>query len=244
MRPRVSSLVLLGPLLPRLLAASLAGASVREIVGTWDSLERSQGGIGGHYEFWDNGTVCLRPAAMADYGYRLEGNTAYLYSPDDSGQPILAIVYEPQSDRLTVQQPGGDTKTSLEREAAGLSAARGLVATWRPILPAVTAEMDAEQRRQQRFAEGTRWRFTPDRRALLRIPYRTDCGSFSISGRSLRIELQRKVSKLKLRITDDLLTLESRPGGTRRFERSLASAPTKAATARSASIRAASWTSS
>ena len=53
-------------------APSLSGQEV-SIVGKWESVTRTRGGIGSTLDFHSDGTVSLTPGAMLDLNYRLDG---------------------------------------------------------------------------------------------------------------------------------------------------------------------------
>ena len=219
----VVGVVLLGGLIVTTGGAQVVGAvasSEQELDGVWESVERSRGGIGTSYEFKATGTVCVSPGAMVDFDYQLEGNTVTITSAESGEQPVMTMVLDPEQDLLIPQGVGSEAQLPMER-VSGRGAGEGsVVGTWKPTETESDSDLPEEARQGElAIRKNARQTFTADGRVLLRIPFRTDCGSYTVIGNKLTLVIVGQASKMDFRLEGDTLILVSPEGAEGVFRR-------------------------
>jgi hypothetical protein len=151
--------------------ASLSGQEV-SIVGKWESVTRSRGGIGSTLDFHSDGTVSLTPGAMLDLNYRLDG-TRLVMSFTDPGSGEVSentVDVHISGDSMMQSDPESGQEIRLVRAQAARTDTLPIVGTW-----SFTHQTG-----------GTAFQiFTADGNMHLRVPARTDRGTYVISADSL-----------------------------------------------------------
>lgn len=205
------------PLLPAMLlfASSQSSAQTRSqttappaaapspLAGTWESLDRSQGGIGSIMIFAPGDSVKAIVSVMVDGRYTRDGNRVQL-THDDGNRTELTVAIT--GDTL-VQTTAGKSVSMIRVSGSGPDS--GIVGRWRfpyeaPQMPVVLGTME----------------YTADGVNRLRLPLQTRAGTYSISGSELTVRLPDAPPQTgTFSIDGDVLTLQ-RPDGTRvRFAR-------------------------
>lgn len=187
-----------------LLAWPLAASG--QIVGQWESVERSPGGVGEVIEFRGDGTAHQVSAAMGDATYRLDGDWLLTYWKDRESGKTSAIANRVEFEGYDLLQKDeeGNLVSRLHRagSALGGSPVEGIWCSEDG--PGLTT-----------FTE-----FTAGGDMFIRLPIRVLLGRYWLSGDQLAVELAESTRKeFQFQVTDDLLTVTP-PGGTpRQFRR-------------------------
>jgi hypothetical protein len=157
-------------------APSLSGQEV-SIVGKWESVTRSAGGIGSTLDFHSDSKVSLAPGAMLDLSYRLDG-TRLVMSFTDPGSGEVSentVDVHISGDSMIQSDPESGQEIRLMRaQAAGTNT-----------LPIVGKWSFTHQTGGIAFQV-----FTADGNMHLRVPFRTDRGTYVISADSLTILIE------------------------------------------------------
>ena len=162
-----------------MISPSTASLSAQEvsIVGKWESVTRSRGGIGSTLDFHSDGTVSLTPGAMLDLNYRLDG-TRLVMSFTDPGSGEVSentVNVHISGDSMMQSDPESGQEIRLVRAQAARTDTLPIVGTW-----SFTHQTG-----------GTAFQiFTADGNMHLRVPARTDRGTYVISADSLTIIIE------------------------------------------------------
>ena len=199
----VSMLLLVAP---RIGGASLAAQRVR-IVGKWESVARSYGGIGTTLEFHSDGTISLTPGAMVDFTYRLD-RTRLVLSFTDPGTGEVSentVDVHITGDSMIQSDPKSGQETRLVRLEGAKADTLPIVATWS----------------FKHYTGGTAFQvFTADGDAHLRVPFRTDAGTYTVSAETLTIVIEgRDPWQVRYAIDGAMLALLSADGSREQYNR-------------------------
>ena len=193
-RPR-----LLGPAALALFAVS-AGAQA-QLVGSWESVERSAGGVGELIEFRADGTANQISAAMGDATYQLSGEWLITSWKDRTTGKVSVLTSQValEGDELLQKDEQGNLVARLTRAGRG-AAGSPLAGTWcsedGPGLATLTE-------------------FTPAGDMFIRLPIRALSGRYWLSGTDqLAVELEGSQRReFQYKVAGDVLTVTP-PGGT------------------------------
>lgn len=202
---------------PQTQLAQQQAAPAQELLGSWEQLRRSKGGVGGTYEFLSDGTLKLSIGALIDYRYHRDGSRFVATDPSApakrSAPPIFAV--EIQGDDLLEQLPGNAAAVRLVRIGDKPSQPT-ILGKWkidRSSIPATSSGTATEQQAQFLMVETSLLIFTADGRALLRVPFRTQTGKYRIQDDSLVMDFGGSTVTLKFRFQNGHL-ITTRPGQT------------------------------
>ncbi|HEY4953752.1 MAG TPA: hypothetical protein VII02_02585 [Gemmatimonadaceae bacterium] len=136
------------------------------LVGRWDAVTRSDGGIGVMMTFTADGKMSVVTGAMLDYRYELDGTTLKLFPPGDRAM-IATVSFAGD----TLVQTAGAESNKLTR-APGSPAGSGILGRWTYMhytgVPA--------------FIE-----YSADGMMRLRVPLQTEAGTYVVSGDKLTL---------------------------------------------------------
>jgi len=197
-----------------LLLLGSAPPSSARLVGVWESVERSEGGVGMTYEFRPDGTVCVAPGAMVDFVYRFVDGKVLVLNADLSENPETVMAFRLENDQLVVDS--GNAAPPLERVEPADPEEGPVVGIWKYVETGESEKaMGGAEAAMMRH--NTRIRLTPDGKVQLRIPFRVDCSPYQIEGSTLTMERSGKAITPEFRIENDLLILISRSGSEATF---------------------------
>ncbi len=194
---------LVATLLLTAVAAPAAGQGTRPpeavLLGHWESVGRTEGGLGPMMEFAPGGLIVFMPGAVVDEPYRMVGDTAVVEMPPE-GQ----LRYFFRGDTLIALGPQGGPTVAYRRRSAPVAGAPRLVGTW----SAVAVDTTASEPARRAFARATT-AFTADGQSHLRVPFRSDTASYRIAGDTLVITSAAAAGETRVRyaIADAVLTL-------------------------------------
>lgn len=161
------------------------------LVGRWDTLDRSKGGIGSIFHFNADGTVEITVGAMLDYSYVIEGRQITVVMNDHS-YTLPGIRIE-EGELVTDDQdrPKEAFPLKVVRLGGDSYALKGRIS--RPWDEGVTQIEE----------------YLENGRLLYRIPFRTDKGTYQISGNRLSITLDagRRLLRFGYRLEENILFL-------------------------------------
>ena len=201
-----------------LLAFALAIASIAKptptpapeaaILGQWESAERTKEGVGNILEFYADGRVTQVSASMADAAYSVEGDRLRTFWKDPATGKISEVEtqIEFEGDRRFLEK--GDDEASGEtwsdRVGAAPRSGSPLLGQWCSLfLDTLTTYRE----------------FTRDR-MYNRLPVVTLRGQYSISGETLRVEMQAQPpGEYPFRLDNGELVIKSRNGSEKRYKR-------------------------
>jgi hypothetical protein len=183
-----------------------------ELIGVWESIARSKGGIGMTLEFGVDGSVVQSPGAMVDYRYHVEGDRVVI---DSSVELPLRFRYR-DGDLSMVAPPGvGEVPdVPMERIGAAPSGEPGPAGRWRsrpspqPTPPELQGFADAMATMQKESF----YVFTLDGRLLLRIPFVHQPGRYAVAGGLLTLDFGNGARATPFRIEEDALVLGEATG--------------------------------
>jgi hypothetical protein len=181
-----------------------------QIVGQWESVERTPGGVGEAIEFRADGTARQVSAAMGDATYKLDGEWLLTFWKDrESGKvSILANRVELEGYELLQKDEEGNLVSRMRREgpAAAGNAVEGVWCSEDG--PGLTT-----------FTE-----FTGGGDMFIRLPIRSLTGRYWLSGDQLAVELGESPRKeFQFKVADDVLTVTPAGGSPRQFRRARSS---------------------
>lgn len=180
--------------------SSLSAQEV-SIVGKWESVARSSGGIGNTLEFHSDTTVSLTPGAMVDFTYHLDGTRLVMSLTDPGTGQVSDNTVEVRitSDSMIQRDPKSGQEIRFVPLKTAEADTLSIVGTWSfKHYTGVTAFQV----------------FTADGDMHLRVPFRTDDGTYVLSGDSLTINIKGQDSwHVRYVIGENMLTLSS-PDGT------------------------------
>jgi hypothetical protein len=148
--------------------AQVSPATSNPLLGTWEAVSRSSGGLGSTISFGAENSMSFTMGAMVDMKYRRSGDSLFVSSPDGNLPPAQVAI---TNDTLVV------TRRGREQRETRISAAQGsdpLVGRWTYIhytgVPA--------------YEE-----YTPDGAFHLRVPIRTLTGTYTTAGNNAILHL-------------------------------------------------------
>jgi len=200
----------------RILATLAAAAALlspaapgQSLVGQWESVERSPGGVGEVIEFRADGTARQVSAAMGDATYKLDGDWLLTFWKDRASGKVSALAnrIELEGYELLQKDEQGNLVARLER--AGPAAKDSPVAgIWcSEDGPGLTT-----------FTE-----FTQAGDMFIRLPIRELLGRYWLSGDQLAVELEGSGRReFQYRVADDVLTVTPAGGTAKEFRRARA----------------------
>lgn len=190
-------------LAPLLVAAGPSAPG--ELVGVWESVQRTRGGIGNTLELRPDGTVTQTVLVMVDFGYRIaDGKLEVSFADDEAGEthPALPVSFA-DGDLLLTQADG--TVQRRERVAGGEPGDPPIVGVWSYPHPAGAVAYE---------------RYLPDGTAQLRIPLQPVDGRYRVEGDALAIEVEGSPgSQPRVEVAGDELRLTPEGGVTRTYRR-------------------------
>jgi len=200
-KARIALLVVLGIGIVSVVGFVVAKqSSSTSIVGRWRSLETSKGGIGAMYQFHSDGIADFSLGAVVEAQWRIEDNQLVL-PPDTVGGAEQKSTLKWHGDNnlnLADGSPGG---TELTRVGVRADERNPIVGEW--ILKQEMAGSSLE----------AHWLFYRGGKSLFLMPFKTQHGSYRVSGSVLHFEDRSSKNDYKFELTDDTLTLYEPDGG-------------------------------
>ncbi len=175
------------------------------IVGKWESVSRSEGGIGSTLEFLSDSTINLTPGAMIDFTYHLNRARLVMFLTNPGTGEVLenSVNVHITADSMIQSDPKSGQETRFVRLERAKVDTLPIVGTWS--FKHSTGGMAFQV-------------FTADGDAYLRVPFRTDRGIYTISGESLTIFIEGQDSrKVRYAIDGAMLTLLSADGSRKQY---------------------------
>jgi hypothetical protein len=200
-----------------LLACSLALALVARptptpapgaaILGQWESAERTPEGVGNILEFYADGRVTQISASMADATYSVQADRLRTFWKD----PATGKVSEVETQ---IEFEGNERFLEKGDEASGENWSERVGGPPRKGSPLIGQWCSLFLETLTTYRE-----FTPDR-MYNRLPVVTLRGRYSISGDTLRVEMQAQPpGEYPFRLENGLLVIKSRSGSEKRYKR-------------------------
>jgi hypothetical protein len=171
MRTHSRALLLISSLVALNLAAAQKTANPRlaPLIGTWEAITRSTGGLGSTISFAPDNTMSYTLGAMVDMKYRRTRDSLYIIDPQGVVSPFKVSVLR---DTLLMTNEGKEQRET--RVGAAVTGADPVVGLW--TYPHYTGV--------QAFEE-----YTPQGEFHLRVPIRTMQGSWVAVGDSAMLHL-------------------------------------------------------
>lgn len=191
--------------------AARVPAAGMELVGRWEGVTRSLGGISSALELQPDGTAASTVIASIDTTYRRVDDRLLIGQYDPATGKECEEPVEIAFEGSVLVQKGWELFATEARPEARLvrislrSPADPLIGTWVTPRRTPTPAGDLEQ-----SAYST---FTPDGRLLFRFPMRTDCGSWSFSDGVLTLTIRGQTQRLRTSFAGELLVIEPETGG-------------------------------
>ena len=167
-------------------------AVIAKLVGDWESVKRSMGGLGVTFHFAADGSAAMSPGAMVDYTYTLTGNhlVMKMVNPSDaSAAPEVADVHI-DGDTMLQKSTSGGPDIKLVRLTPAVPGAPAIAGKWgRDPAAKVETEDDAPQLQSARetMARNYTNEYTADGKMRMRIPFITRKGTYKVDGDLLRL---------------------------------------------------------
>jgi len=177
------------------------------ILGQWESLERSAGGVGEVVEFRPDGSFLQMVAAMGDATYEVRGDGLLTFWKDKAtgNTSIMANRIDFEGDVLLQKDDQGNILDSLERIERSRRSDPPLAGRWcSEGLPGIATLRE----------------FTRDGKMFIRLLIATARGRYTISGDTLTTDSDRSPQKtFQFRIENDLLTVTLKGSPDKKFKR-------------------------
>ena len=177
------------------------------ILGQWESAERTQEGVGNILEFYQDGRVTQISVSMADAAYKVEGDRLRTFWKDPATGKVSEVETQIEFEGTGRFLEKGDEATGenwSERVGAAPRSGSPLVGQWCSLF----LEMLTTYRE-----------FTRDR-MYNRLPVVTLRGRYSISGDTLRVEMQAQPpGDYPFHLENGQLVIKSRNGSEKRYKR-------------------------
>ncbi len=177
------------------------------ILGQWESAERTQEGVGNILEFYPDGRVTQISVSMADAAYRVEGDRLRTFWKDPATGKVSEVETQIEFEGTGRFLEKGDEATGenwSERVGAAPRSGSPLLGQWCSLF----LEMLTTYRE-----------FTRDR-MYNRLPVVTLRGRYSISGDTLRVEMQAQPpGEYPFHLENGQLVIKSRNGSEKRYKR-------------------------
>lgn len=177
------------------------------LVGRWESVARSRGGIGTVLELRADGVATRTPGAMVDGTYRLDGAVLVTSFADPASGSVVEshLRVELRGDTMIHRDRDSGEKIRLTRVTELGEDAPSIVGTWTFEHPAGTTAFQT---------------FTADGAVHLRVPFVTEKGRYSVAGDALTLELAGSDRwEGRYEIDDSMLTLIPASGEPERYRR-------------------------
>jgi hypothetical protein len=180
-------------------SAARAQDAAPALVGRWDAVTRSAGGIGQIIELRADGSMTHWYAAMVEFTYVVQGSLLITsFTPATGGvveQTTTEIRFE--GDALIQKSTGSGLETRMDRKRPGRPQDPPIVGVWSyPHDTGRTAFM----------------LYTADGRLIFRLPIRADRGRWSVSGDQLRLGPMPATTRVTYRVEGDQLVLTDDQG--------------------------------
>jgi hypothetical protein len=177
------------------------------ILGQWESAERTPEGVGNILEFYADGRVTQISASMADATYSVQADRLRTFWKDPATGKVSEVETQIEfegSDRFLEKGDEASGENWSERVGAAPRKGPPLIGQWCSLfLETLTTYRE----------------FTPDR-MYNRLPVVTLRGRYSISGDTLRVEMQAQPpGEYPFRLENGLLVIKSRSGSEKRYKR-------------------------
>jgi hypothetical protein len=177
------------------------------LIGQWESADRTKEGVGNILEFHPDGRVTQISASMADAGYVIDGDRLRTFWKDPETGRISEVETEISFEGNTRFLEKGDEATGeswSERVGAAPRSGPPLIGQWCSLfLETLTTYRE----------------FTRDR-MYNRLPVVVLRGRYSVTGDSLRVEMQgQPAGEYPFRIANGELFVKSRNGAEKRYKR-------------------------
>jgi hypothetical protein len=169
------------------------------LVGRWDAVTRSAGGIGQVMEFRADGSMMHWFAAMVEFTYVVQGRLLITSFTPATGGPAEQTTTEIrfEGDELIQKSTQSGIETRMTRKRAGGPQDAPIVGVWAyPHETGGTAFM----------------MYTADGRLIFRLPIRADRGRWSVSGDKLTIGPMAATTRVTYRMQGDQLVLADDQG--------------------------------
>jgi hypothetical protein len=181
------------------LADARAQDAAAQLVGRWDGVTRSAGGIGEIIELRADGSMTHWFAAMVEFTYVVQGFLLTTSFTPASGAPVEQTTTEIrfEGNVLIQRSVGSGLETRMDRKRAGGPLDPPIVGVWSyPHDTGRTAYM----------------LYTADGRLIFRLPIRADRGRWSVSGDQLTMGPLPATARLTYRMQGDQLVLIDEQG--------------------------------
>lgn len=177
------------------------------LIGRWEAVTRSHGGLGQIIEFQGDGSMVHWFAAMVDATYRLEGARLIESFTDGGTGGVRKIAPEVrfEGSELIQKDPISGEELRMTRQGAAGPQGAPIVGVWSfPHDTGVTAFV----------------MFTPDGRMIFRLPIRADRGRWSVSGDRLAMGLSApEMTRYRYELQGDALILTDEKGKQQKYLR-------------------------
>ncbi|MBS1799902.1 MAG: lipocalin family protein [Acidobacteria bacterium] len=164
------------------------------IVGRWRSLETTKGGIGAMYEFHSDGIADFSLGAVVEAQWRIENNQLVL-PPDTVGGAERKSTLKWHDDNNVNLSDGSPVGIALTRVGVRADERNPIIGEW-----------TLNQEMAGRTLE-SHWLFYGSGRSLFLMPFKTEHGTYKVSGSALHIEASGTKTDYKFELTDNHLTL-------------------------------------
>jgi hypothetical protein len=198
------------------LLAMAAAPSFAQLEGVWESVQRSESGVGMTYHFRPDGTVCASPGAMVDFVYRYANGNVAVLNADLTEEPETVMAFRLENGQLVVET--GNAAPPLVRVEPEEGADDSVTGVWKYIdTDASDEELGGIEAALIR--RNTRIRFTSTGKTLLRIPFRVDCAPYRIEGSTLHMERNGQPISPAFKVEENSLVLTAHTGSQAAFTR-------------------------
>lgn len=181
-------------LVPCIIAAQTPTAAAGSIIGTWEALSRSSGGLGSTIAFAPDNTMTFTIGAMVDMTYRRSGDSLFVTNPDGDLPPAQIAFAK---DTLVVTRNGRE-----QRETRIAGASGGTEGDADPLVGLWTY--------QHYTGVAAYEEYTSDGQFHLRVPIRTLKGNYTTAGNAAVMHLMGEGGgdrSVKFAVTGDTLQL-------------------------------------
>jgi hypothetical protein len=193
-----------------------AAPSFGQLEGVWESVQRSEGGVGMTYEFRPDGNVCASPGAMVDFVYRHAGDKVAVLNADLTEEPETVMGFRLENGQLVVET--GNPAPPLVRAHPEEAVEGSVTGVWKYV-DTEASEEELGGTEAALIRRNTRIRFTSTGKALLRIPFRVDCSPYRIEGSTLHMERNGQPISPAFAVEENSLVLTARTGSKAEFTR-------------------------
>lgn len=176
------------------------------LVGRWDAVTRSAGGIGQIIELRADGSMTHWFAAMVEFTYVVQGSLLITFHSAATGGPDEQTTTEIRFDEgvLIQKSTGSGLETRMDRKRADGPHDAPIVGVWSyPHETGGTAFM----------------LYTADGRLIFRLPIRADRGRWSVAGDQLTLGPMPATTYFTYRVQSDQLVLTDNQGKQMTFTR-------------------------